>query len=55
MDAGEGDGRALLNVDGNMVGQQAHYAGRFDPGNLLELLLALLERNKENVAPDIAA
>ena len=37
------------------IGQQAHDRGGLDPGNLLELLLALGERNEEDVAADVAA
>ena len=41
--------------DLDAVGGKAHDAGRFDPGNLLKLLLTLIERNKEDVAADVAA
>ena len=41
--------------DFDAVGGKSHDAGRFDPGNLLKLLLPLIERNKEDVAADVAA
>ena len=40
-DAGKGDRRALVNLDAQAVGHETHHAGRFDPGNLLELLFAV--------------
>lgn len=54
-DAGEGDRRALVNLDAQAIRDEAHDTGRFDPGNLLELVLALGERNEEDVAANIAA
>ena len=46
---------ALHDRDANLIGQQAHHRGLLDPRNLLQLLAALSERNKEDVAPDVFA
>src|ERR1035438_5263732 len=53
--AGEGDGRAFMNLDAQTVGDKAHHAGRFDPWNLLQLLFARGERDKEDIAADVSA
>ncbi len=47
--------RALVEHDLQAVGQQPHHRGRLHPGNLLQLLLAQLERHEEDVAIDVAA
>ena len=54
-DAGKGDRRALVDFDSQAIGNEAHHAGRFHPGNLLELRFLLGERDEENVAADIGA
>ena len=54
-DAGEGHRGALVDFNLQAVGHEAHHAGRFDPGNLLELRFLLRQRNKENVAANIGA
>ena len=54
-DAGEGYGSAFVDLDAEAVGDKAHHAGGFDPGNLFELLLTEREGDKENVAADVAA
>src|SRR5207248_9795134 len=53
-DAGEGYRRAFLDFNLQPVGNESHDAGRFDPGDLLELSFALRQRNKEDVAANIA-
>ena len=50
----KGDRRALVDDDLQPVGQQPHHRCRLHPGNLFQLLLALLQRNKEDVAIDVA-
>ena len=54
-DPRKGNRRTLMDLDTKPVGHEAHYACRLHPGNLLELKLALGERNEEDVAADIAA
>ena len=54
-DAGEGDRSALVNFNLEAVGDEAHHAGRLDPGNLFELRLLLRERDEENVAANVGA
>ena len=44
-----------MDFHAQAVGHEAHDAGRFDPWNLLQLQLALRERNKKDVAADVAA
>src|SRR5581483_7522716 len=36
------------------IGDKAHYAGRFHPGNLLQLRFSLRQGYEENVAPDVS-
>jgi len=50
-DAGKGDWRALMNLDAQANSAKAHHAGRFHPGNLLQLLLALGQREKKMLRP----
>ena len=45
----------LHDIHAKAIGQQAHYRGRFHPGDLFQLLLALAERDKKNVAADVGA
>src|SRR5450755_3624702 len=54
-DADEGHRSALLNLNPDAVGGKAHHAGGFDPGNLLQFFLAVVERYKEDIAADVAA
>src|SRR5579859_4890489 len=53
--ASESDRSALVNFNFQAVGNEAHHAGRFDPGDLLQLSLLLAERYEENVAADVGA
>ena len=46
---------ALHHRDANVVREQAHHRGFFDPGNLLQLPAPLAERDKKYVAPDVFA
>ena len=51
----EGNGLPLDNRDADLVGQEAHHRCMFDPGNLLQLLAAFLDRNEEDVSPNVFA
>ena len=53
--AGKCDRRALVNFNLQPVGDEAHHAGRFHPGNLFELRFLLGQRDEENVASDVGA
>src|SRR5215469_15226213 len=44
-----------MHLDTQAVGQKPHHRGRFDPGNLFQLLLSLEQWDKEDVAADVAA
>src|ERR1700730_17713373 len=44
-----------MNFNTQPIGNEAHHARRFHPWNLLQLLFALVQRNEEDVAADIAA
>src|SRR4051812_1289036 len=46
---------SFVDLYAEAVRHETHYAGRLDPGNLLKLRFALCQRNKENIAADIAA
>jgi len=50
-DADKGDWRALMNLDAQAIRHKAHHAGRFHPGNLLQLLLALGQRDEKMLRP----
>src|SRR6185437_4391463 len=54
-DAGECHRRALLDLYLQVVRQEAHHRRRFHPGNLLQLLLALRQGDKEDIASDVTA
>ena len=43
-----------MQLNFQMVGQQAHHGGRFYPGNFFQLFFSLGERDKEDIAADIA-
>src|SRR5205085_169289 len=45
----------VSEIDFKAVRHETHNAGRLDPWNLLKLRFALCQRNKENIASDIAA
>jgi len=51
----KGDGMTLDDRNANMVGKQAHDRSVLHPGDGFELLAALVERNKEDVAADVFA
>ena len=53
-DAGKSHGRAFMDLNAQAVGHKAHYARRFHPWNLLQLLSALRERNEEDIASDVS-
>src|SRR5215469_2529067 len=55
VDASKSCWSTLLNLHCDAIGQQTHHARRLNPGNLLELLLALLHWNEKDVAPNISA
>src|SRR5256714_13741278 len=44
-----------MNLNLDPVRRETHDAGRGHPGNLLQLLLPLVKRYKEDVAADVAA
>ena len=46
---------ALVDFNFEAVGNESHDAGRLHPGNLLELRLALGQRDEKDVAADVAA
>src|SRR5215467_1686342 len=48
--AREGDGRAFRQFDANAIGKNAVHGRGFDPGNLLELAAAKVERNLQDAA-----
>ena len=51
----ESDRSALVDFHFQMIGYEAHHAGRLNPGNLFELCFLLREGNEENVAADVGA
>ena len=53
--AGKGHRRSLVNLNAQAVREQSASRSPIRPRNLLQLLLALGERDEENVAADIAA
>jgi hypothetical protein len=44
-----------VNFDLEPVRYEAHHTGRFDPWDLLQLCFSLSQRNKENIAANVAA
>ena len=54
-DAGEGDGRALMDFDPEAIGDEPHDAGRFHPGNFFQSLFPRGQWHEENVAANVAA
>src|SRR5438309_4725886 len=44
-----------MNLNSQTVGSKPHDTGRFHPRNLLQLLLALIQRHEKDVSPDITA
>ena len=53
--AHKSDRLPLDHRDANPVREQAHHRGALNPGNLFQLLAPFVERDKEDVAPDIFA
>ncbi len=47
--------RALHNIDANLIGKEPHHGGALHPRNLLKLLAAFAEMNKEDVLADVFA
>src|SRR5947208_13727706 len=44
-----------MNLNSQTVGSKPHDTGRFHPRNLLQLLLALIQRHEENVSANVTA
>src|SRR2546429_9735122 len=44
-----------MNLNSQTVGSKPHDTGRFHPRNLLQLLLALIQRHEKDVSPDVTA
>src|SRR2546429_5743302 len=44
-----------MNLNSQTVGSKPNDPGRFHPRNLLQLLLALIQRHEKDVSPDITA
>src|SRR6266550_2459025 len=44
-----------MNLNSQTVGSKPHDTGRFHPRNLLQLLLAVIQRHEKDVSPDVTA